>query len=449
MVFFSKKIKQEKLARKKKATLAKAPSSSTAASSGVTIKLTPVPTSKAPVVQRGFTVLTSGSAASDPSADPSHSNSVTATSSLKRARAIPVDENFKALLSGVVSSSGSSARKAPDVPVSKKAPVVTVPKAVVDQGGAAVRTFKKKTRRELRKGADGSEPEVTFVYEGQEPASSAKKEVKKPKKEFPRLNELIAQVQSEKIKAKEDAKSLKRDAAIASRLALSGPSLDEQKQYVALDCEMVGVGSSGKQSALARVSLTAYDGSVLLDAFVKVGERVTDFRTHVSGVRAKDLKSGQTLSIEEARQRVFDLTDKKILVGHALKNDFKALLMTHPRYLVRDTATYPPYMRAGGRGGGKLKPRKLRDIAKEFLNRSIQVEGQEHNSVDDAKAAMDLYIRARTAWERHITDKAKGKGVGVKKAKKPTEAGVGKIKLQDAGSDDDDDDDLDLDSGDE
>ena len=58
---------------------------------------------------------------------------------------------------------------------------------------------------------------------------------------------------------------------------------------MALDCEMVGVGSNGRESALARCSVVDEQGKVLYDRHVQVDERVTDFRTKYSGVRAKDL----------------------------------------------------------------------------------------------------------------------------------------------------------------
>jgi RNA exonuclease 4 len=60
-------------------------------------------------------------------------------------------------------------------------------------------------------------------------------------------------------------------------------------KYVAIDCEMVGVGPNGAASVLARVSIVNYDGAVLLDKFVKPVEVVTDYRTFVSGVRKSDL----------------------------------------------------------------------------------------------------------------------------------------------------------------
>ena len=60
-----------------------------------------------------------------------------------------------------------------------------------------------------------------------------------------------------------------------------------------MDCEMVGVGSDGQDSILARVSIVNQFGQCIYDTFVKPTESVTDYRTHVSGVRAKDLAKGQ------------------------------------------------------------------------------------------------------------------------------------------------------------
>jgi hypothetical protein len=56
---------------------------------------------------------------------------------------------------------------------------------------------------------------------------------------------------------------------------------------------MVGVGPDGEESALARVSLVNYNGALLLDEYVKPLERVTDFRTAVSGITPKHLAQGK------------------------------------------------------------------------------------------------------------------------------------------------------------
>ena len=61
---------------------------------------------------------------------------------------------------------------------------------------------------------------------------------------------------------------------------------------VGMDCEMVGVGDDGKESILARVSIVNQFGCCVYDKFVRPTERVTDYRTKVSGVRRTDLVNG-------------------------------------------------------------------------------------------------------------------------------------------------------------
>ena len=63
-----------------------------------------------------------------------------------------------------------------------------------------------------------------------------------------------------------------------------------------MDCEMVGVGD-GQDSILARVSIVNHDGHALYDKYVKPREKVTDYRTFVSGVRPEDLVNGKTIVI--------------------------------------------------------------------------------------------------------------------------------------------------------
>lgn len=63
-------------------------------------------------------------------------------------------------------------------------------------------------------------------------------------------------------------------------------------RYLAIDCEMVGVGPGGQENALARVSIVNYYGTVILDEFVRPKEAVTDYRTFVSGITPKLLEKG-------------------------------------------------------------------------------------------------------------------------------------------------------------
>ena len=62
---------------------------------------------------------------------------------------------------------------------------------------------------------------------------------------------------------------------------------------IAMDCEMVGVGLKGEESILARVSIVNHFGHCVYDKYVKPREKVTDYRTHVSGIRPEDIVDGE------------------------------------------------------------------------------------------------------------------------------------------------------------
>ncbi len=107
-----------------------------------------------------------------------------------------------------------------------------------------------------------------------------------------------------------------------------------------MDCEFVGIGADGSEDALARVSLVNFHGAVLYDVHVRPSETVTDYRTAVSGVTAGQVHGRAAIPFKQAQREVAALLKEKILVGHAVQNDLRALLLSHPRQLIRDTSTY-------------------------------------------------------------------------------------------------------------
>ena len=130
----------------------------------------------------------------------------------------------------------------------------------------------------------------------------------------------------------------------------------------------------------------------------------SDFRTHVSGVTAADIRASKgAMKEKECREKVAQILKGILLVVHALTNDLHALLITHPKADNRDTAKYKPFQRLGRT---KWRPRKLRDLVKENLDMSIQQEGQAHDSTEDAKATMLLFRTAREEWEKELEEKA-------------------------------------------
>jgi len=175
--------------------------------------------------------------------------------------------------------------------------------------------------------------------------------------------------------------------------------------YFALDCEMVGVGEEGLDSALARVCIVNWENEVVLDTFVKVTCPITDYRTYVSGITRENLENDGAIEFAEARQAVKSILNGKILIGHALENDLNVLRLTHPWCDTRDTATYTPFMRDAMDQATKqvtMRPRKLRDLAWESLRRQIQQEGIAHSPIEDALAALDLYKSIRREWETEL-----------------------------------------------
>ena len=118
----------------------------------------------------------------------------------------------------------------------------------------------------------------------------------------------------------------------------------------------------------------------------------------------------------------------RLLVGHALKNDLKALLLSHPRRMIRDTAAYTPLMRAAPHVGGPTaaarrgRAAKLKDLAAAHLGLTIQ-EG-EHSAAEDARAALLLYQRYAAEWEASLTGAGRAAGTAAREARTATARGI-------------------------
>lgn len=171
------------------------------------------------------------------------------------------------------------------------------------------------------------------------------------------------------------------------------------QNFLAMDCEMVGVGKDGTQSALARISILDYYGNVVMDEYIKPGRKVTDYRSFVSGITPDILQTKAKMNFATCRKQVIKLLRGKVLIGHALENDLGILRINHPWHLIRDTAQYQPFMKVRA---GAFWPRRLQALALERLNRDAQVNGRPHCSAQDSLAALDLYKLVSSEWEASI-----------------------------------------------
>ncbi|KAF4337679.1 RNA exonuclease 4 [Fusarium beomiforme] len=164
----------------------------------------------------------------------------------------------------------------------------------------------------------------------------------------------------------------------------------EVGKYIAIDCEMVGVGPGGYESALARVSIVDFHGVQIYDSYVKPKEKVTNWRTAVSGIDQKKMRFAR--EFEEVQADVYKLLQGRILIGHDLKHDLEALILSHPGKDIRDTAKFPGFKKYGN---GR-KP-ALRVLAQQILG--VEIQGGAHSSIEDARATMLLFRKHKQAFD--------------------------------------------------
>ncbi|XP_036253983.1 interferon-stimulated 20 kDa exonuclease-like 2 isoform X2 [Molothrus ater] len=169
-------------------------------------------------------------------------------------------------------------------------------------------------------------------------------------------------------------------------------------KLVALDCEMVGTGPGGRTSALARCSIVTYEGDVVYDRYVRPEAPIVDYRTRWSGIRPRHM--AQAVPFRRAQQQVLQILAGKVVVGHAIHNDFKALHYCHPKALTRDTSQMPLLNRRAGFPENVAI--SLKRLTKALLNQDIQVGKSGHSSVEDARATMELYKVVEEEWEQHL-----------------------------------------------
>jgi RNA exonuclease 4 len=161
-------------------------------------------------------------------------------------------------------------------------------------------------------------------------------------------------------------------------------------KYIAIDCEMVGVGEAGRESALARASVVDFHGRQIYDSYVKPKERVTDWRSAVSGITQKHMRFAR--DFDEVQADIAELLKGRILVGHDVKHDLDALLLTHPIMDLRDTAKHPGFRKYGN---GK-KPALAR-LSSEILG--VEIQRGAHSSIEDAKVTMALFRKHKPAFD--------------------------------------------------
>lgn len=201
---------------------------------------------------------------------------------------------------------------------------------------------------------------------------------------------------SQKSTAQKNAPQTSTPAPLESKCPVASQKIPGK--MVAVDCEMVGTGPKGHVSSLARCSIVNYHGDVLYDEYILPPCHIVDYRTRWSGIRKQHMVNATPFKV--ARSQILKILAGKIVVGHAVHNDFKALQYFHPKALTRDTSHIPPLNRKAECPENATV--SLKCLTKKLLNRDIQVGKSGHSSVEDAQATMELYKLVEVEWEQHL-----------------------------------------------
>ncbi|KAJ7599446.1 hypothetical protein C8J56DRAFT_769232 [Mycena floridula] len=183
------------------------------------------------------------------------------------------------------------------------------------------------------------------------------------------------------------------------------------KGVYTISCITIGVGPGGTISMLARVAIVDYQGQTVLDTYVVPTSKVTDYRTAATGIQSSHLGEsndfystfadmlgpGNAIQFSVVQEHVANLLRGNILVGHSLWNDLSVLGIAHPAVDTRDVGLYQPFRNA------LHSPRQvvgLQTLAWQLMRRQIQQ--QESNPLENARAALDLYRTQQQDWETAI-----------------------------------------------
>eukprot|EP00961_Rhodomonas_salina_P298646 3938251-Rhodomonas_salina.1 len=136
----------------------------------------------------------------------------------------------------------------------------------------------------------------------------------------------------------------------------------------------------------AEVSLVDEWGNVLWHTYVKPPMRVVSYNTQYSGVTPRHLRYAPRLC--DVRAKIESIIAGKLLVGHAITNDLRALELWHPPDAIIDTQRIPEIQRLFENDTPGLK-RVCRGLL------GIEIQNGAHSALEDAQATAAVFGTAR------------------------------------------------------
>ncbi|KAK3141311.1 hypothetical protein QOZ80_4BG0332190 [Eleusine coracana subsp. coracana] len=167
-------------------------------------------------------------------------------------------------------------------------------------------------------------------------------------------------------------------------LRIRGASdLMSSSAMLAIDCEMV-LCHDGTE-AVVRVCVVDNNLEVKLDMLINPSKAIADYRTHITAVSKKDL-DGVTTSLADVQKSLKKMLGKGyILIGHSVYRDLCALKIDYSQVI--DTAHIFKYANLP-----TTTSPSLNNLCKSVLGYPVREDGEPHNCLKDAEAAMNLVL---------------------------------------------------------
>ncbi|OAE25728.1 hypothetical protein AXG93_4368s1880 [Marchantia polymorpha subsp. ruderalis] len=159
--------------------------------------------------------------------------------------------------------------------------------------------------------------------------------------------------------------------------------LSSSPKLLAMDCEMVLCDDGTSQ--VVRVCVVDRDLETIIDTLVQPSKKVKEYKSHITGVTADDLKSVTVTQSDIQTQVKRKLSPGSIVIGHSVHNDLRALHIDHRRVI--DTAyLFPIQNRA------RIWSPPLRELCKIVLGYDFRDDSKPHDCLEDAKIPMKLVL---------------------------------------------------------
>ncbi|EGC28635.1 hypothetical protein DICPUDRAFT_159911 [Dictyostelium purpureum] len=190
---------------------------------------------------------------------------------------------------------------------------------------------------------------------------------------------------------------LNSDLVVPSDKELS--KINESSSFFSIDCKIIQIEGTNK-SALGKICICNQNGEIVYERISKPMEKIIDCRGKFTGL-TKDIVNKQGAEFLEIQKQVEKIIRNKIIIGHDLTYDLKALKLVHKKKLLRDATQFPTFFNPETNSEDSLKSIVKRELL--FSPDKWDISGKR-----DTVLNVILYKKYKKEWEAFINNKFYG-----------------------------------------